>query len=80
MLPDDDDDEVIETEEEKWITDEIIHHPTRDDWHEQRERGQSYEAVLRVHITISRIELTRAARTVASADPTPAETARALRR
>jgi hypothetical protein len=33
------------TDEEEGVRDEIVAHPTRDDWHEQRERGQTREAV-----------------------------------
>jgi hypothetical protein len=39
-----DDDEI--TEEEEHINDELLEHPTRDDLHEQRERGQKCEGVI----------------------------------
>jgi hypothetical protein len=65
MLPGDDEVIETETEEEIRITDEIVSHPTRDDWHEQRERGQTYESVLVAHATratIVTIEVRRASR------------------
>jgi len=63
MLPEGDDEDIeTETEEETLVVDEIVEHPTRDDWHEQRERGQTCESVLHAHATIVRIELTRTRR------------------
>ena len=40
------DDDVEVTEEEVRVNEEVLAHPTRDDWHEQRERGQKCEGVL----------------------------------
>lgn len=40
------------SEEEERVNDEVLAHPTRDDLHEQRERGQRVEAVLHVHIHV----------------------------
>ncbi len=57
MLPESDDDEV--TEEEALVTDEIVEHPTRDDWHEQREREQTCEGVVHVRSTIVAMQYTR---------------------
>ena len=37
------------TEEEERINEEILEHPTRDDVHEQRERGQKCEGVIHAH-------------------------------
>ncbi|MDB4934626.1 MAG: hypothetical protein JWP87_1598 [Labilithrix sp.] len=39
------------TEEEERVNDELIEHPTRDDLHEQRERGQKCEGVIHAHFT-----------------------------
>jgi hypothetical protein len=36
---------------EEYVTDQIIVHPTRDDWHEQRERTQTFEGTLEAHRT-----------------------------
>jgi hypothetical protein len=41
------------TEEEERVNDELFAHPTRDDVHEQRERGQMYEAVIHAHLHIT---------------------------
>ena len=57
MLPKSDDDEVTGTEEEEDIKDAIVAHPTRDDWHEQRERGQTCEGVLHIRSTLLMIQL-----------------------
>ena len=43
----DDADEI--TEEEESVNDELLEHPTRDDLHEQRERGQKCEGVIHAH-------------------------------
>ena len=60
MLPGDcEDDELAEAEKETHINDEIVEHPTRDDWHEQREYDQTREAVLAAHSTIITIEVVR---------------------
>ena len=45
--PDDDDPEL--TEEEEHVNDELLEHATRDDVHEQRERGQKCEGVIHAH-------------------------------
>jgi hypothetical protein len=37
------------TEEEERVNDELVEHPTRDDLHEQRERGQKCEGVVHAH-------------------------------
>jgi hypothetical protein len=41
--------EVEITEEEERVYDELVEHPTRDDLHEQRERGQQCEGVIHAH-------------------------------
>ena len=43
--------EVEISDEEGHVNDELIEHPTRDDLHEQRERGQRCEGVIRAHPT-----------------------------
>ena len=45
--PDDDEPEI--TDEEERVNDEVLEHPTRDDLHEQRERGQKCEGVVHAH-------------------------------
>lgn len=45
----DDDDDPELTEEEESINDELLEHATRDDVHEQRERGQKCEGVIHAH-------------------------------
>jgi hypothetical protein len=57
MHPQRNDDEAIE--EEACLNDEAFDHPTRDDWHEQRESGQTCEAVIHAHAAILTIRLTR---------------------
>jgi hypothetical protein len=57
MLPESDDDEI--TEEEVCVNDEVVAHPTRDDWHEQRECEQTCEAILHGHSTVVTIQITR---------------------
>ena len=37
------------SEEEERVNDELLEHPTRDDLHEQRERGQKCEGVIHAH-------------------------------
>jgi hypothetical protein len=46
--------EVEFTEEEERINDELFEHPTRDDVHEQRERGQKCEGVIHAHCHAAR--------------------------
>jgi hypothetical protein len=46
------------TEEEEEVLDQIVAHPTRDDWHEQRERNQTSEAWVHARSTI-RLRRTR---------------------
>ena len=41
--------EIEFTEEEERLNEEILEHPTRDDVHEQRERGQKCEGVVHAH-------------------------------
>ena len=43
------DDELEITEEEERVNDELLEHATRDDVHEQRERGQKCEGVIHAH-------------------------------
>ncbi len=43
--------EIEITEEEERVNDELVEHPTRDDLHEQRERGQKCEGVIHAHLT-----------------------------
>ena len=45
--------EEDEKEDEERITDEIVAHPTRDDWHEQRQREQTREAVVAAHAALT---------------------------
>jgi hypothetical protein len=42
------------TEEEERVNDELLEHPTRDDLHEQRERGQKCEGVIHAHFHAAR--------------------------
>ena len=42
--------EIEITEEEERLNEEILVHPTRDDVHEQRERGQKCEGVVHAHL------------------------------
>jgi hypothetical protein len=53
MLPDRSNQEgdAVTSEEDELVTDRMFAHPTRDDWHEQRERGQPYEGVVHAHAT-----------------------------
>jgi hypothetical protein len=46
--------EVEITEEEERVNDELLEHPTRDDLHEQRERGQKCEGVIHAHFHVTR--------------------------
>ena len=46
--------EIEITEEEERVNDELLEHPTRDDLHEQRERGQMCEGVIHAHCHPSR--------------------------
>src|SRR5690349_21197266 len=41
--------EIEITEEEEHVNDELLEHSTRDDVHEQRERGQKCEGVIHAH-------------------------------
>jgi hypothetical protein len=44
--------EEQEEEEEEYVKEQIVAHPTRDDWHEQRERNQTSEASLHARVGI----------------------------
>ena len=46
--------EIEFTEEEERVYEELLVHPTRDDLHEQRERGQNVEGVIHAHHHIIR--------------------------
>jgi hypothetical protein len=61
MLPDRKNQEVeVATEEEdELVADRMFAHPTRDDWHEQRERGQTYEAVVHAHTRFVAVRVTQ---------------------
>jgi hypothetical protein len=59
MRPGTDNDELegLEEKELEYANAEIFEHPTRDDWHEQREPEQECEAVLHTCVTILEIRL-----------------------
>jgi hypothetical protein len=46
--------EVEITEEEERVNDELLEHATRDDLHEQRERGQKCEGIIHAHCHAAR--------------------------
>jgi hypothetical protein len=62
MLPRTEDDELVELVEKEQddANAAIFEHPTRDDWHEQREPEQTCEGVLHTCVTILEIRLNRA--------------------
>jgi hypothetical protein len=62
MRPQIDDDELVELVEKEQddANAAIFAHPTRDDWHEQREPEQTCEGVLHACMTILEIRLPRA--------------------
>jgi hypothetical protein len=62
MQPEGDDDKTTEEVGEERLKAEIVGHPTRDDWHEQREPEQAREGVLHVRSEIVTFRFTRTSR------------------
>jgi hypothetical protein len=54
--------DLMLSEEDELVADRMFAHPTRDDWHEQRERGQPYEAVVHAHATLIAVRVTQRSR------------------